>query len=596
MGPGLELPVGVLGRKLAVLGMTGSGKTSTAVVLVEEAEAQGIPYAILDPTGAWTGIGTSADGEHPGLPVVIFGGEHGDAPLEASSGRAIAGLCASRALPGALLDLSGLTRSDQLRVAFEFADELYHRNREPLLVVVDEAHRFIPQNAGAGDRGGYGARCHRALVDLVTMGRRKGLGACLVTPRPAKLAKDAFELCDVLIAHRLRGTNDRKAVAAWLDDTDAEQAAGWLSELPRFEVGEALVSAPDLELAGRYRFREKATYDSSSSPIDSGRAAGAPTARAAVDLSAVRAALAEAIERQEQEDPEALRRQVAGLREQLAAAKDAPRAAKPVERDEYGRTPAEAERDDWQMRAHEAEEVAGSLREKLQAVRDVLEADTPRRAALATRSASRPSPGEGHEPAVHVPAGARRSEGTRDPPPVVSAADGTQTTPPAGEVKLKVGALRIAATLRRVHAVRPDGLSRDELSTLALVSAGGSMSNYLSQLRSRDLIVEPEGRIALSPRGMGFTSSEPESAPDAEAVIAPHVPKLKAGARRILDVLMRAPADGFTRKELEGLARVSAGGSMSNYLSQLRKRGLISERRRRIYPHPTIYIATGGTP
>ncbi len=45
---------------------------------------------IIDPAGAWWGIRSSADAKGEGLPVVIFGGEHGDVPRRSPSRRALA--------------------------------------------------------------------------------------------------------------------------------------------------------------------------------------------------------------------------------------------------------------------------------------------------------------------------------------------------------------------------------------------------------------------------------------------------------------------------------------------------------------------------
>lgn len=47
----IELPVGALTRHVCVLGTTGSGKSTTALMLVEEMREEGVPFLILDRTG-----------------------------------------------------------------------------------------------------------------------------------------------------------------------------------------------------------------------------------------------------------------------------------------------------------------------------------------------------------------------------------------------------------------------------------------------------------------------------------------------------------------------------------------------------------------
>ena len=59
----------------------------------------------------------------------------------------------------------------------------------------------------------------------------------------------------------------------------------------------------------------------------------------------------------------------------------------------------------------------------------------------------------------------------------------------------------------------------------------------------------------------------------------------------MLDVLMRAPEQGFTRTERAGLAGVSVGGTLSEYLSALRTRGLLEEHHRRVYAGSVLYLA-----
>ncbi len=630
LGEDLTLALDTVTRKTAILGMTGSGKTSTAVVLVEEAARHDVPGAIIDPTGAWSGIASSADGQEPGVPVVIFGGDHADVPLEPAGGKLVAGLVADHAVPRALLDLSLLTRSDQLRVVAEFLDELYHLNRGACLVVVDEAHRFAPQNAGSSERGGYGARAHRALVDMVTMGRRKGLGVCVVCPRPAKLAKDVLELCDVLIAHRLRGTNDRKAVAAWLDDTD-DDARPLEAELPGLPVGQALVSIPDVALAGVYAIRPKATFDSSATPAV-GEAIVAPVARADVNLDAVRTAMSDAIERAEHEDPERLREQITRLQRELADAQHEGHDAGEARHD------LEAMMDERNLSQSELDDIAALVGLQPDAPHgDVRDGVAKLVAAHAGYAALRRQvhdlgasvvefgsgmqllAGEHVPPVPHLPApapldapvvvnsrdefdqhfGPRPDPSSRAPVPApIPPADGTVGGPSAApppspapaekptDPPLKAGAMRMLTIL---DAYGP--LSRDHLSTLAQVSQGGTMSQYLSALRNAGYIAEADKVVAITNAGSDRIEAGPRKGPmDSAEVAAMYAPKLKAGARRMLDVLMRAHPEGFTRKELAGLAGVAQGGTASQYLSSLRKRGLAEERARRVYAGTVLYL------
>ena len=91
----LELPEEAVTQTFAILAKRGVGKTYTASVLVEEIIKAGLPVVVVDPIGVWWGLRASADGEGPGLPIVIAGGDHADVPITAGSGEAVARLVRS---------------------------------------------------------------------------------------------------------------------------------------------------------------------------------------------------------------------------------------------------------------------------------------------------------------------------------------------------------------------------------------------------------------------------------------------------------------------------------------------------------------------
>lgn len=79
------LPLDIITSSNGILAKKGAGKTSAAVVLLEEMHQVGVPVIVVDPKGDWYGVRTSADGRSPGLPIPILGGRHGDIPLDATA-------------------------------------------------------------------------------------------------------------------------------------------------------------------------------------------------------------------------------------------------------------------------------------------------------------------------------------------------------------------------------------------------------------------------------------------------------------------------------------------------------------------------------
>jgi hypothetical protein len=128
--------------------------------------------------------------------------------------------------------------------------------------------------------------------------------------------------------------------------------------------------------------------------------------------------------------------------------------------------------------------------------------------------------------------------------------------------------------------LHPTPLTRGQLATLSDVSpAGGTFSDYLSAIRGNGLIVEERGTIGLTEAGLSLMSAElGQRAPTSEELLETWGRKLKAGARRMLQVLHDAYPEGMSRTELSERADVSAaGGTFSDYLSALRRNGLLDE-------------------
>src|SRR6266542_4119403 len=102
----LPIPADALAQHTIVLGKTGSGKSSVLRLLVENQLSKQQPVCILDPKGDWWGIKSSASGKSAGYPLVIFGGEHGDVPIDRNAGAQVAELYATGNRP-CLIDLGG---------------------------------------------------------------------------------------------------------------------------------------------------------------------------------------------------------------------------------------------------------------------------------------------------------------------------------------------------------------------------------------------------------------------------------------------------------------------------------------------------------
>lgn len=114
---------------------------------------------------------------------------------------------------------------------------------QPLRVVRDEAHRFLP----VGDE----TPAHRVASRIAKEGRKYDVGLMVVTQRPSDVDAAVLSQCGTMIALRVTNGRDSAAVSATIPDD-----LGGLTELlPSLRTGEALVLGDALQVPSRIRVR-----------------------------------------------------------------------------------------------------------------------------------------------------------------------------------------------------------------------------------------------------------------------------------------------------------------------------------------------------
>lgn len=557
LGDGLTLPLDAVTQTFAILAKRGMGKTYTASVLVEEMLEQQQRVVVIDPIGVWWGLRSSATGKSAGYPVLIIGGDHGDLPLEKGSGELVADLIIDQDL-AIVIDLSLLRKGDQRTFMTTFAERLYHRNRKPLHLVVDEADAYAPQRPPKGD----GPRLLGAMEDLVRRGRARGIGVTLITQRSAVLNKDVLTQTEVLVAMRVTGPQDREALDAWIRQhgTDEERAE-LLESLASLPVGTAWVWSPGwLGLFRRVKIRKRRTFDSSATPEVGGTVA-VPRGYAEVDLDAVRERMSAVVERAEQDDPKRLRTEIRRLERELAeAAASTPEPV--VERVEVPVLDAELVtrlEDGLRDGLDRVEHLAKGIDGLLTAVRDAVELASERtRRTVPAQRRSTPQP---RRPDPGLPVSRTSS---RSPKPEVD-----------GDVKLRAGARRMLETLASFY---PEGMTRPQVGGLSCLShRGGTFTTYLGELRRGGLIDEHSDLLYATEAGVDAAGVDVPPPPTTVGeVVELWSGRLRAGARRMLEAVVDAMPGELDREDLAAAAGIEAsGGTFSTYLGELRRYGLV---------------------
>lgn len=313
-GAAFRLPIDLATRTQSILAIKGAGKTYTAIVQMEEMLAAGTQCVAIDPTGVWWGLRAGADGKAGGLPVIIFGGDHGDVQLDPAAGEIVAEWLVESG-QSAVLDLSAFeSNAAQDRFATAFAEKLFRRKataaaRTPLHIFVDEADSFAPQRPLPGQQRMLGA-----WEAIVRRGRSRGLGLTLITQRPAVLNKNVLTQTELLTCLRISSPQDRKAVEEWINvHGDAEHRKQMMNGLASLPRGAAWFWSPGwLDLFERIEIRRRRTFDSSATPT-AGQTPARPQELAPVDLAALSDRIRASVEAVEANDPKRLKQRIREL-------------------------------------------------------------------------------------------------------------------------------------------------------------------------------------------------------------------------------------------------------------------------------------------
>lgn len=600
------LPGDAVTRTFGIFGMKDSGKTTAARVLVEGVCKIGGHAVVIDPVGVWWGATRAGTG--PGIQGVVIGGEHGDVPLEETGGKLVAELVLARQYPLVVIDTNLLRKGARHRFLADLLEEVYHRNRKPLMVVFEEADQTLPQAPKSMDP--TLGRVLGAAEDIVKLGRSRGLGAALISQRFATVNKNVTEQIESLILLRIIGPNDRKAVKAWIESNgEAEVTAKVMDSMASLHQGEGWLYSPGwLRLLERVRMRASRTLDSSATPTDEEAIEQDAAKRAPVSLETLRTQMQESVERAKENDPAELRKRLVQLERELREAQEnvveaEPKEIKIVVPDralvaELSEMVASLEAGVDELRA-EREALAAANDETMKAVRAVLSVWDARikaaddalgdaRALLDTTGAL-PSGGiRAHEVVAQVAARAgievaappRQSPPRQAPPP--TPIDGELTGP-------QQRVINACAWLEAVGFPTP---SKQQVGFIAGYrvgkKVGGTYGNILGQLRAAALVEYVATDLRLTDAGAA-QASDPGIPRTTDGLQQAVYARLSGVERRVLEAVVSVYPNPATKQDIGAAAGYTVGekvgGTFGNILGKLRTLGLID------YPAPGYVVA-----
>ncbi len=196
--------------RLLISANSGGGKSYLARKLLEVSHGK-VQQIIIDLEGEFATLREKFD-------YLLVASKDYDVRLDVRTAELLARTIMENPGTSVIIDLSELKEQERKRYVRLFLEALVESPRElwhALIVMVDEAHHFDPEQEEAESTG--------AVNDLMTRGRKRGLCGWLATQRLSKLNKDAAAECNNVFIGRTVLDNDQKRASDTLGFRSKEQ-------------------------------------------------------------------------------------------------------------------------------------------------------------------------------------------------------------------------------------------------------------------------------------------------------------------------------------------------------------------------------------
>jgi uncharacterized protein len=135
------------------------------------------------------------------------------------------------------------------RMIFDFAIWSRKEKVRPVLLVCEEAHRYIPS-----DRVSERSAVRDVLSRIAKEGRKYGVSLGLITQRPSDLSEGVLSQCGTIIAMRLNNDRDQAHVRSAMP----EGARGFLDSIPALRNRECIICGEGVSIPIRVAFDDLA--------------------------------------------------------------------------------------------------------------------------------------------------------------------------------------------------------------------------------------------------------------------------------------------------------------------------------------------------
>lgn len=561
----LPFPERVLHQHIAVLGKTGSGKSSVLRVIAEHLLDKQKRIFVIDPKGDWWGLKSSADGKSAGYPVIAFGDfkepRATDVPINQASGRHVAELIATGNRP-CIIGFRGWMPGQLTKFWLDFAPAIFNLNEGELYGFISEIHNFAPKGKILDPDSG---KMIHWTNRIMSEGRGIGLTFFIDSQRSQKVHNDTLDNCETLVAMRVTHPAARQSIKEWIDGNgDPKVGKEVLDTLASLVRGEAWVWSPETDFGpSRVQFPMFSTFDSFAPPQLQKKVSQAGWSE--VNLDQVREKLATVIAEAKANDPKELKAEVARLKHELSKKTHAAAPLKPT-------TVVDERAIERAVKAATAPLLArlASIRKQARYTVEAL----AKAAGPLNEIANLDAPEIPSLPVAPTPAPAP----VRIQTPTIRAAP-AQTN---GDAQLSNSQLKVLSRLvELLECTGQSSVKKEQLAAWSEYSpTSGGYNNLLGSLRSAGYIDYPQpGMVHITDAGRAI--AQPENIPVSSDEMRERAKRVLNGSEaKLIDILHRS-RETWSKEQLgqeSGFSHTSGG--FNNYLGHMRTLGFVE------YPAP----------
>ena len=142
-------------------------------------------------------------------------------------------------------DITSVVVAVLARMVFDYAIWSRNEPQRPILLVCEEAHRYVPNEQTA-----HKSAVGKILGRIAKEGRKYGVSLGLITQRPSDLAEGVLSQCGTIIAMRLNNERDQAFVKAAMP----EGARGFLDTIPALRNRECIICGEGVAIPVRVCF------------------------------------------------------------------------------------------------------------------------------------------------------------------------------------------------------------------------------------------------------------------------------------------------------------------------------------------------------